>query len=337
MIDVSYLSAAPEMMLVLGAVAVLMVDVFAKPPPRVHGWITAAAYLAAGASIVLQWQRLGAGGGGLSFGGALVLDPWGGGGQGGPAGRGGVGHPLRLGDAGRAGAPDGGRGQPGAGSHRRFHADGRLGGPGHGVHSPRNRFYRPLRAGRDRAQLPGGRRGGDEVFPAGRLRFGHLHLRGGAGLRRDRRHQPVRHRAVPERLPSGPPGGDPHRHGPPGGRYGLQGDRRPVPFLGAGRVSGRPGGGGRVHGGRRQGGGLRGAGPHPVHRLRPLPGGVERRLGGDRRPVGGSRDPAGHRAVRRAADAGLFGRGPRRFPPHGYDRRRPPPPTGCCSIWPPTR
>ncbi len=76
MIDVSYLSAAPEMMLVLGAVAVLMVDVFAKPPPRVHGWITAAAYLAAGASIVLQWQRLGAGGGGLSFGGALVLDPW---------------------------------------------------------------------------------------------------------------------------------------------------------------------------------------------------------------------------------------------------------------------
>ena len=76
MSGVSYLSIAPEMVLVLGAVIVLMVDVFAKPPPRVHGWITAAVFLAAGAAAVMQWRRLEAGGGGLSFGDSLVLDPW---------------------------------------------------------------------------------------------------------------------------------------------------------------------------------------------------------------------------------------------------------------------
>lgn len=76
MFDVSYLSIAPELVLVLGAVAVLMVDVFAKPPARVHGWLVSLTYLAAGAMIAWQWMRLEAGRGGLSFGGTLVLHPW---------------------------------------------------------------------------------------------------------------------------------------------------------------------------------------------------------------------------------------------------------------------
>lgn len=76
MFDVSYLSIAPEMVLVLGAVAVLMVDVFAKPPSRVHGWLAALTYLGAAAVIAWQWARLGEGRGGLSFGGAVVLHHW---------------------------------------------------------------------------------------------------------------------------------------------------------------------------------------------------------------------------------------------------------------------
>ena len=48
MTDVSYLSIGPEILLVIGAVVVLMVDVFARPSPRVHGWIAAVTYLAVG-------------------------------------------------------------------------------------------------------------------------------------------------------------------------------------------------------------------------------------------------------------------------------------------------
>ena len=73
MTDVSYLAIAPEMLLVLGAVTVLMVDVFARPSPRVHGWLAAVTYLAVAVAIGGQWYRLEVDGAGLSFGGTLFL------------------------------------------------------------------------------------------------------------------------------------------------------------------------------------------------------------------------------------------------------------------------
>ena len=73
MTGVSYLGIAPELILVIGAVAVLMVDVFARPSPRVHGWIAAGAYLATAVAIGAQWYRLDADGAGLSFGGSLFF------------------------------------------------------------------------------------------------------------------------------------------------------------------------------------------------------------------------------------------------------------------------
>ena len=73
MTDVSYLAIAPEILLLVGAVAVLMVDVFAHPPPRVHGWITAVTYLAVAVAIGGQWRRIGIDGEGISFGGTLSL------------------------------------------------------------------------------------------------------------------------------------------------------------------------------------------------------------------------------------------------------------------------
>lgn len=73
MTDVSYLAIAPEILLLVGAVAVLMVDVFAHPPPRVHGWITAVTFLATAVAIGAQWHRIGIDGVGTSFGGTLFL------------------------------------------------------------------------------------------------------------------------------------------------------------------------------------------------------------------------------------------------------------------------
>ena len=73
MTDVSYLAIAPEMLLVVGAVVVLMVDVFVQPSPRVHGWIAALTFLAVAVAIGGQWYRIEVDGAGLSFGGTLFL------------------------------------------------------------------------------------------------------------------------------------------------------------------------------------------------------------------------------------------------------------------------
>ena len=73
MIDVSYLAIGPELLLVAGAVAVLMVDVFAHPQPRVHGWIAAVTFLSVAVAIGGQWHRVATDGVGTSFGGALFL------------------------------------------------------------------------------------------------------------------------------------------------------------------------------------------------------------------------------------------------------------------------
>ena len=73
MTDVSYLAIGPEILLVAGAVVVLMVDVFARPSPRVHGGIAAITYLAVAVAIGGQWYRVEVDGAGLSFGGTLFL------------------------------------------------------------------------------------------------------------------------------------------------------------------------------------------------------------------------------------------------------------------------
>lgn len=73
MTDVSYLALAPELLLLAGAVAVLMVDVFAHPKPRVHAWIAAVTFLTVAVAIGGQWHRLGIDGAGTSFGGTLFL------------------------------------------------------------------------------------------------------------------------------------------------------------------------------------------------------------------------------------------------------------------------
>ena len=73
MTDVSYLAIAPEMLLLVGAVAVLMVDVFVHPQPRVHGWIAFLTLLAVALAIGAQWHRIGIDGVGTSFGGTLFL------------------------------------------------------------------------------------------------------------------------------------------------------------------------------------------------------------------------------------------------------------------------
>ena len=54
----SYLAIAPEILLVLGAVIVLMVDVFTNPSSRVHAWIVSVTLLAVAAAIVGQWDRV---------------------------------------------------------------------------------------------------------------------------------------------------------------------------------------------------------------------------------------------------------------------------------------
>ena len=69
----SYLTIAPEMLLVAGAVLVLMVDVFAEPEKRVHAWIVTGIYLAVAVSIYGQWHRVDADGIGISWGGTIIL------------------------------------------------------------------------------------------------------------------------------------------------------------------------------------------------------------------------------------------------------------------------
>ena len=46
-VNVSYLAVGPEIILTLGAVLVLMIDVFRQPPARVHAWLVSVTLLAA--------------------------------------------------------------------------------------------------------------------------------------------------------------------------------------------------------------------------------------------------------------------------------------------------
>jgi len=55
-VNVSYLAIGPEVLLTLGAVVVLMVDVFRKPSPRVHAWLAALTLVLAGGVAGLQWS-----------------------------------------------------------------------------------------------------------------------------------------------------------------------------------------------------------------------------------------------------------------------------------------
>ena len=69
----SYLSIGPEILLILGAVVVLMVDVFADPRPRIHVWIVSGTYLAVAVAIVAQWHRVSTDGPSQSWGGTMIL------------------------------------------------------------------------------------------------------------------------------------------------------------------------------------------------------------------------------------------------------------------------
>lgn len=74
MTGVSYLAIAPEIILTLGAVVVLMVDVFARPSARVHGWLVSLTYAATAVAIGFQWRRVDIDGPAVSFGGTLLLN-----------------------------------------------------------------------------------------------------------------------------------------------------------------------------------------------------------------------------------------------------------------------
>lgn len=71
--DVSYLAVAPEIVLLAGAVAVLMTDVFARPGARGHAWLAALCYLAAAGAVAGQWRRAAVDGPSLSFGETVLL------------------------------------------------------------------------------------------------------------------------------------------------------------------------------------------------------------------------------------------------------------------------
>ena len=53
--EISWLAIAPELILALGAVAVLLVDVQWKPRPRVHGYIAAITIVLAAGLTAFQW------------------------------------------------------------------------------------------------------------------------------------------------------------------------------------------------------------------------------------------------------------------------------------------
>ena len=88
----SYLSIGPEILLILGAVVVLMVDVFADPRPRIHVWIVSGTYLAVAVAIVAQWHRVSTDGPSQSWGGTMILHHPSVAPAGDSAGGGGVGH-----------------------------------------------------------------------------------------------------------------------------------------------------------------------------------------------------------------------------------------------------
>ncbi|MEX1125839.1 MAG: hypothetical protein WEE53_09285, partial [Acidimicrobiia bacterium] len=57
--EVSWISIAPDLVLALGAAAVLLVEVQWKPPARILGYLTAAAVVAALGFSVMQWIEAG--------------------------------------------------------------------------------------------------------------------------------------------------------------------------------------------------------------------------------------------------------------------------------------
>ncbi len=76
-VNVSYLAIGPEVLLTLGAVVVLMVDVFRKPSPRVHAWLAALTLALAGVAVGFQWSSASTDGPTLSFAGMVTTDTFG--------------------------------------------------------------------------------------------------------------------------------------------------------------------------------------------------------------------------------------------------------------------
>ncbi len=77
LVNVSYLAVGPEILLTLGAVLVLMIDVFRQPSARVHAWIVAATILAATVVTWFQWDRVTGEGPFLAFSDMVVIDEYG--------------------------------------------------------------------------------------------------------------------------------------------------------------------------------------------------------------------------------------------------------------------
>ena len=77
LVNVSYLAVGPEILLTLGAVLVLMIDVFRKPSARVHAWLVAATMLAATVVTWFQWDRVAEEGPFLAFSDMVVIDGYG--------------------------------------------------------------------------------------------------------------------------------------------------------------------------------------------------------------------------------------------------------------------
>ncbi len=76
-VNVSYLAIGPEILLTLGAVVVLMVDVFRKPSPRVHAWLAAVTLVLAGVAAGFQWSSATTDGSSLWFAGMITIDTFG--------------------------------------------------------------------------------------------------------------------------------------------------------------------------------------------------------------------------------------------------------------------
>ena len=162
--------------------------------------------------------------------------------------------------------------------------------------------------------------GGGQVLPARRLRLGLLPLRPGAGLRRHRQRPPARHpRGRPrrgQRHPARARARAAHR------RPAVQGQRRAVPHLDAGRLPGGADPGHRLHGGLHEGRRVRGDPAAALRRLR------HRRVdvaaadlrGRDR--LHGRRRRHGAHPDRPQADARLLLDRARRVPPHRRSRSR---------------
>ncbi len=184
---VSFLAVGPEIALGLGAVLILLIDVARNPGPRVHAGLVALS-LAAAAGLTV-WQGAGGESGRrldlvcrddplrqLRRRGARRDHP-----RHRPRDAGGVDPGVSVGH-------QRGRGS-GAGTGERLglHAHGDVGPLLRALPRARDRVDLALRACRFRQGVTSLRRGRGEVLPARVFRFGTVHLRGGARLRRDRR------------------------------------------------------------------------------------------------------------------------------------------------------